>query len=658
MGDHCFESFPRDALLKKYGLTIYFPRACAHMEPDLLIQVLRECNPWLKGNDNSTITNLMNTNIEASIATTLIEQIETIDCKIFKETNANIRRRGVKIISFTGDEAFLDSLHSFPANFPFSVKLANCYIRGGDRVKERYAGTKPQRPKMAMSAVRELLRQNSTTITNEALDEEERLASNMRNTNIAGTFHNKLFLPPIMRTLHLPHRAAKPLTRQRTGPSKKTTTDRNRTLLHPDGIPTQRSHALIANFLTQNYRHLLRPLSGLKMEDMINNLNLLDLKPDLLITTRADHLAPGWDSHLFDDPNILMDLSTDTLEFTLLKTRAGNRAWCAPSDYETKQLAIAVRDQLPQQLQTCFSVTYLTDIGLPTISVPVQHEGDMGLLRHLIRTSCINGFSYETVPTQYLTNQNNDRASDIMDKSVNDLALNNNPLYPNSCSYRSLQAHHPAPPALSKTNCLTLLFLKLNAMNKHRRLDGNTRRKRSSIHFIIMFLNLFSGKHSQTPLHPNMARQIVTPQQLLLRGYNPPPFAMNLDSDIESDLVRFVIPCRPISEDESQERRLGRATSQTLWDTPGQDVSIRLYDNMVGTLTRPDLLNPFRSFMSSESTGLTLFALGTRDITIITRITSAIRRLVIDDMCFDSFPVDIFDGVWSSMRQLDNITDW
>ena len=657
LGAHCFESFPRDALLKQYGLTIYFPRACAHMEPDLLIQVLRECNPGLKGKGTSTLNNLMNTNTETSIIYT--GQIETIDCKIFKDTNANVRRRGVKIISFTGDEAFLDSLHSFPANFPFNVKLANCYIRGGDRVKERYAGTKPQRPKMAMSAVRELLRRNSTTITNEALDEEDRLASNMRNTNIAGKINKKPLLSPLTRTPQSPHRETKPVVSQQINPPRKTTTDRKRTLLHPDGKPTHKSHALTDNNLIQLNTHPLHLFTDLRMEDMINDLDLLDIKPDLLITTRADHLPPGWDSHLFNDANIFTDFSTDTLEFTLLKTRAdGIKAWSAPSDYETRRLTQAVREQLPRQLENCFSVIYLTDIGLPTILVPAQHEGDMGLLRHLIRTSTISGFSYETIPTQYPVNQTSDRASDIMDKSVYPVSRNNDLSYPNPCSYPFTQAHHPASTSEPKTNCSIMSFLNINAPNKYSRLDSNKRRRRSSIDFIIMFLNLFSEKHSQASLQFNMARQIVTPRQLLPCGYNPPPFAANLDTDIECDLVRFVILCRPISESELENRRLRRATPRTLWDTPNQDVSIRLYDNMVGTLTGPDLPNPFQSFTSSESTGLTLFALGTRDITLITRITAAIRRLVIDDMCFDSFPVDIFDGVWSSTRQLDNITEW
>lgn len=90
-------------------------------------------------------------------------------------------------MSFTGDEAFLDSLNSFPANFPFSVKLANCYIRGGHRIKERFAGIKPQQPKMAMSTVRELLKRNSTIMTNEAINEEDKLAHGLREANLAGT---------------------------------------------------------------------------------------------------------------------------------------------------------------------------------------------------------------------------------------------------------------------------------------------------------------------------------------------------------------------------------------------------------------------------------------------------------------------------------------
>ena len=173
-----------------------------------------------------------------------------------------------------------------------------------------------------------------------------------------------------------------------------------------------------------------------------------------------------------------------------------------------------------------------------------------------------------------------------------------------------------------------------------------------------MFLTFISDLLQQLLRTRSMSRPIITPRQLLPWGYNPPAFALNLDTDIESDMICFVVLCRPSSCRERQELRLQRATAATLWDTPGQDTAIRLYDNAVELLSGPDLFNPIRSFTSSESTGLTLYALGSRDIAVIARVTSVIRRLVKDDVCFDSFPVDIFDWIWSATRQLDIVTEW
>ena len=170
-GSSCFESFPKEALVQKFGLSIFFPRACAHVDEDLLIEWLRTCNPGLKGT------------------------IETIECREYKKTHPVVRRRGAKIITFTGDEEFLDSLHAFPSNFPFSIKIANAYIRGGDRVKERYAGGKPQRPKISQGALRDLLRRNSNSMADAAAEAEDRLAEELRRTDIHGNAgkHNLFF---------------------------------------------------------------------------------------------------------------------------------------------------------------------------------------------------------------------------------------------------------------------------------------------------------------------------------------------------------------------------------------------------------------------------------------------------------------------------------
>ena len=173
-GSSCFESFPKDALVKKFGLSIFFPRACAHVDEDLLIEWLRSCNPGLKGT------------------------IETIECREYKKSHPVVRRRGAKIITFTGDEEFLDSLHSFPSNFPFSIKIANAYIRGGDRVKERYAGGKSQRPKISQGALRDLLKRNSNQLADAAAEAEDRLADDLRRTDLQGKpasyYTNKLTL--------------------------------------------------------------------------------------------------------------------------------------------------------------------------------------------------------------------------------------------------------------------------------------------------------------------------------------------------------------------------------------------------------------------------------------------------------------------------------
>lgn len=39
-GSFCFESFPKDALVQKFGISIFFPRVCAHVHEDLLIEWL------------------------------------------------------------------------------------------------------------------------------------------------------------------------------------------------------------------------------------------------------------------------------------------------------------------------------------------------------------------------------------------------------------------------------------------------------------------------------------------------------------------------------------------------------------------------------------------------------------------------------------------
>ena len=107
----CYESFPRKAMMKSYSLTAFFPRATKFVSMGRLIEWLFSCNRGLKGT------------------------IWPSTVKKFPDDHITARKRGARILSFTGDQKFLDSLHSFPRGYPFNVKLANVYIQGGERTQ-------------------------------------------------------------------------------------------------------------------------------------------------------------------------------------------------------------------------------------------------------------------------------------------------------------------------------------------------------------------------------------------------------------------------------------------------------------------------------------------------------------------------------------------
>ena len=98
-GGRCYESFPKKALMKSFSLTAFFPRSCKFVGMKKLLAWLFLCNRGLKGT------------IWPSVS------------KKFPDTHPNPRKRGARILSFTGDQQFLDSLHAFPRGFPFSCLL-------------------------------------------------------------------------------------------------------------------------------------------------------------------------------------------------------------------------------------------------------------------------------------------------------------------------------------------------------------------------------------------------------------------------------------------------------------------------------------------------------------------------------------------------------
>ena len=146
--DCCYETFPKKAIMKSYALTAFFPRATKHVGTKKLIFWLISCNPGLKG------------------------KIWPVEAKKYPDNHPIARRRGARILSFTGDQQFLDSLRNFPRDFPFSIRLANVFIRGGDRAAPGSTTQKKKRPRMTEEGLRKLLERHGKEVTDEAEAEE------------------------------------------------------------------------------------------------------------------------------------------------------------------------------------------------------------------------------------------------------------------------------------------------------------------------------------------------------------------------------------------------------------------------------------------------------------------------------------------------------
>ena len=99
-----FITLPKQMLLKKYALTIYFGQQFHRFETPKLMEFLGMCNN-LKGS------------------------FDLIKTRHFSKDHDNPRRRGARIVAFEGDQEFLDSLHAFPKDYPFNIRFGgNLYI--------------------------------------------------------------------------------------------------------------------------------------------------------------------------------------------------------------------------------------------------------------------------------------------------------------------------------------------------------------------------------------------------------------------------------------------------------------------------------------------------------------------------------------------------
>ena len=145
--------------MKSYSLTAFFPRSTKFVPTGKLIIWLLSCNPGLKG------------------------KIWPVEARKYPDTHPIPRRRGARILSFTGDQTFLDSLRNFPRNYPFSIKLANVFIRGGDRAAPGSIPQRRRRPRMTEEGLRTLLSRYGREVVEEAEEEDVSHAQGGRDKN-------------------------------------------------------------------------------------------------------------------------------------------------------------------------------------------------------------------------------------------------------------------------------------------------------------------------------------------------------------------------------------------------------------------------------------------------------------------------------------------
>ena len=150
----CFETFPKKAMMQSFSLSAFYPRSTAFVGIGKLIEWLFFCNKGLKGT------------IWPSLS------------KKFPDNHPNPSKQGARILTFTGDQKFLDSLHAFPRGFPFHIKIANVYIQGGERTRTRSSATQihRRRPRMTEEGLKALLARHGKSLLDEAEEEADNQA--------------------------------------------------------------------------------------------------------------------------------------------------------------------------------------------------------------------------------------------------------------------------------------------------------------------------------------------------------------------------------------------------------------------------------------------------------------------------------------------------
>ena len=137
-------------------MSAYFPKSTSRIDNQRLCDWLMSCNEGLRG------------------------QIAPIDVKYFP---AGHPRKGARVIIFSGNQDFLDSLQNFPKDFPFDIHIGNVYVRGGTRTGE--SKRKSKRPNINPGSIEKIvLKSVNDIMRGQNLQDDDQITKRLHGTSI------------------------------------------------------------------------------------------------------------------------------------------------------------------------------------------------------------------------------------------------------------------------------------------------------------------------------------------------------------------------------------------------------------------------------------------------------------------------------------------
>ena len=373
-------------------------------------------------------------------------------------------------------------------------------------------------------------------------------------------------------------------------------------------------------------------------------------------------LLPNWlDYTSLGDPNITTFFNTDRLEFIILTRKVGtdptNKVWNIPTDYQAITLEQHCQSTLSNTLGATLpgfvSWNTTSRLGAPVITIRAQEDYLLSHVRQVIIERSLANAIFEIFPTRFPMQTNDDRADDLLNRYL----LITRSTYITLTFYKPQASWTPAETTKKndkKSEILNIQIARTNVPVKIHNVRSNIKRLceymvRLNYIFPNTLLSMLLDQaqiHRNTETSPNQAMKLkqIMPYGCYQKDYQD----INFDQVINRRISTFVILCRPSTLIERRRRIIRTKARETTWECPDCDTAMSLYEHLliqVGDESRSEARSdPLAFFTTSPITGLTVIGidLGAREKAGHTLTT--IKRMVINEQCFDAFPTVLFKG--------------